>query len=188
MPLTPAITLNANLDSILGGNEGGYLRITLCGYGAQLPAVPGVGMIADAGIPQYIGPQVGSTALSTPLWGNDVIAPGNTFYEIAVLDANRDVIQTGIYQLGGSGPIDLTLADQILAPYGFALGSLAYQSCVSVTANTFTAPGPVVAVSYNGILLAYNDPTRLSYTVSGRTIMLNFSTETGDRIDAFCLV
>lgn len=189
-PLTPQITLNATLDSSVGGgNLGGWLRVTLCGYGPQVPAIPGTCMLADAGVPQLVGPQAGSTPITVKLWGNDVIAPANTFYEISVLDQNKNVIQSGIYQFAGAGTFDLSQVVQFIPPYGFALGDLAYLACVGTAPTTiYTAPGPVVAVTYNGILLAYNDPTRLSYTFAGNVITLNFSTEDGDRVDAFCIV
>ena len=190
MALTPQITLTANLESILGAAEvSGYLRITLCGYGPQIPAVPGTCMIADAGIPMFVGPQVGATPLSIALWGNDVITPANTFYEVSVLDANKNVIQSGMYTFTGSGTIDLSQAGQILPPYnlGFVLSTMKYLQCNSTPPvlpnNTFQAPGPVVAVAYNGLLLGSE-----FYTITGTQINLTFTTELGDRIDAFCIV
>lgn len=121
MPITPGITLTANLQSVLGGAAlGGYLRITLCGFGPVLPCVAGTGMLADAAVPQVKGPQVGSTPLSQVLYGNDVITPASTFYEIALLDQNRNVIQSGMYQFanGPAGfPVEITKVTVItLAP------------------------------------------------------------------------
>lgn len=188
MPLTPQITLTANLESILAGAElGGYLRVTLCGYGPQIPAVPGTCMVADAGVPQYVGPQSGSTPISMQLWGNDVIQPANTFYEVAVLDANKDVIQCGMYQFTGSGTTDLSQAIQILPPFnlGFFIQTLRYARCtqVGLGGSVYTAPGPVIAVAYNGVLMGSE-----FYSISGSQITLvGWSTELGDRIDAFCI-
>lgn len=188
MSLSPQITLTANLESIAGGSaEAGYLRITLCGYGPQLPSVPGTCMLADAGVPQLVGPQNGSTPLSVQLFGNDVIMPGNTFYEVALLDADQNVIQTGMYSLTGSGSFDLSQVPQILPPFnlGFVITTLAYLACNATPRlpnNTFTAPGPPVAVAYNGVLLGPE-----YYSISGTQINLTFTTELGDRIDAFCI-
>lgn len=52
----------------------------------------------------------------------------------------------------------------------------------------FMAPGPVVAVMYNGVLLPRGQaaPT-LSYSTGAGGIQLNFTIETGDRIDALCI-
>src|SRR5215831_333514 len=111
------ITLNANLESIIGAAAtGGYLRITLCGFGPSLPSVRGTCMIANAGVPQLVGPQVGSTPITVQLYGNDVITPANTFYEVAVLDANQNVVQCGNYSFSGSGTYDLSNAAQLVQP------------------------------------------------------------------------
>jgi len=116
---TPGVTLVADLESILGGaQEPGYLRVTLIGFGPVIPVVPNSGVLADAGVPQLKGPQ-GNTAISILLYGNDVITPGGTLYEVAVLDSSQNVVQSGLYQFGQlSGPntVDLTVATQIQQP------------------------------------------------------------------------
>lgn len=185
------ITLTANLETILGGTAlAGYLRITLCGIGPVVPSVPGVGVISDAGIPRLIGPQ-GSGPLSQQLYGNDVIVPAGTFYEIAVLDENKNCIQSGQYQFTGSGTFDLSTAQQIIDPYGFLLDALAYLPCTgTLPGHTFMAAGQVLAVSYNGVLMPINQAAPIfSYTLGsdGKTITLNFTAQTGERIDAFVI-
>jgi hypothetical protein len=194
MPVTPQITLTANLQSILAGAEAaGYLRITLCAIGPILPCVPGTSMLADGTIPQIIGPQAGSTPLSILLYGNDVITPAGTFYEIAVLDANKNAIQAGNYQFSGTETIDLSNAIPMVGPYGFPLNALAYLPCVLGANNhSFTAPGTVIAPAYNGVLLPEGQSTpTLSYTLdsTGTEITLNFDIDPSwERIDAFCAV
>jgi hypothetical protein len=204
-PATPKVVtagasqfvLEADLVSILGGLTGGYLRITLCGFGPILPWVlitapitaPPL-MLADAGVPQLVGPQdVSAAPLQIALYCNSLITPGGNFYEIAMLDKNKNVIQCGNYQFNTVGAtVNLAIAAQIVGPYGFSLGSLQYLPCTGSGSN-YVAPGKsVIAVSYNGILLVRGQalPT-LSYTVAAGTtnITLNFATESGDRIDAF---
>lgn len=186
-PLTPQITLTANLESIVDGAElGGYLRITLCGYGPQLPSIPGTCMLGDAGVPQLVGPQEGTTPLSVELWGNDVITPANTFYEIAMLDQNKDVIQCGMYQFTGSGTTDLSNAPQILPPFnlGFVITTMKYASC-ALGGAVCTAPGPVIAVAYNGVFL---DPAYYTINPSNTSqFTLTWTPEPGDQFYAFCL-
>lgn len=186
MPTTPQITLTANLETILAGAEtAGYLEITLCGYGPVIPSVPGTCLLADGGVPQRIGPQQGSTPLSILLYGNDVIQPAGTFYSIAVLDQNQNIVQANNYSLTGSGSQDLSSLTPMTAPYGFPISGLRYLQCSGslIGGNrVFTAAGPVVAPTYNGILLSSDQ-----YSVSGNVITLNFSPELGDRIDAFCI-
>lgn len=191
--LAGQFTLQASLDTIIGGAlTGGFLRITLCGFGPVIPFVtPAPGpMLADAGIPQLVGPQT-SGPLSVNLYCNNVISPNTTFYEIAVLDQNQNVIQCGNYQFNVAGvTVDLSSAVQIVAPYGFPIGGLRYMPCTGTTPGTvYTAPGIPIAVSYNGIFMPYgrSAPT-FSYTAVGNTITLNFSTQAGDRIDALCVL
>ncbi len=194
MPATPNITLTANLETILAGAEtAGSLTITLCNFGPFLPAVAGVGLLADAGVPQPVGPQVGSTPLSVELWGNDQITPGTTFYCVCLLDDAGNTIQCANYLFTGEGTIDLSEALPMTPGQPAALPYLAYLPCAgSVPGTVYNAPGQVIAVAYNGVLMPKGmaAPT-LSYTLAGTVIALNFMTETGnpnDRIDALCIV
>lgn len=195
MATTPGVTLSANLQSILGSAaEAGYLRITLCGFGPLLPVVPGgTAVLADAGVPKIIGPQEGTTAISEELWGNDAIIPPGTFYEIAVLDQDKNVIQAGAYQFAQTdGELDLSQLPQYPGPYGFLVSSLAYMPCTgTIGGRVFSAPGRLVGVTYNGIFI-FQDAVlpNLGYLLEpdGKTITTNFDTEPGDRIDAFCVL
>lgn len=193
--LTPQITLTANLESIIGGAfTGGFLRITLCGSGPIIPAVPGTCLLADATIPQITNAQVDAGhPITVKLFGNDVITPGPdvTFYEIAVLDSDENVIQSGNYRFDGVAAIDLSQAVQIVAPYGFFLGFLKVAHCTgAVPGNVYVAPGLVVGVFYNGALLG----PAADYTLAPdrKTINLTFMTEIQngvlDEISALCVV
>lgn len=119
MPLTPQITLKVTLLDYSGATIGtatqpAYVRISLVGYRQVLPCIPGTGNIAkvaswSAGDIPFVG-----SLLTILLWGNDVIAPANTYYCIAVLDANKNVLQSGNYQFTGTQTIDLSSAPQII--------------------------------------------------------------------------
>lgn len=63
-----------------------------------------------------------------------------------------------------------------------SFSSLKYLPCTG-SGKLYSAPGPVVAVSYNGILLMRGR----GFSESGGIINLNFSTEEGDRIYALCV-
>jgi hypothetical protein len=121
LALTPQITLQFSLLDYSGAQIGSatqpaWLRIALCGFGQTLPCIPGTGMVGKVSswftdIP-YLG-----VAQDVPLWGNDVIAPLNqTFYAISILDANKNVLQTGLYKFTGTQAIDLSNASQITQP------------------------------------------------------------------------
>jgi hypothetical protein len=192
---TPNITLTATLDDLTGAAAGSTanpakLRITLCGYGLTLPVITGTTTLAKVG-PMSVY-STGSP-ISTQLWGNDQITPANTYYSIEILDGEDNVVQCGAYVFTGTATIDLSNAIQVVPPYGFPVGDLAYLPCTGAVPGTvYVAPGQVVAPAYNGTLMPAGQtfPPTLSYTLGSdqKTITLNFSTELGDRIDAICIV
>lgn len=116
MPLTPAITLTANLQDILGNDIGVAafpvkLVVNLCNFDPHLPRIVGTTMLART---QYaVHSADGTGNVSFPIWGNDVITPSGTFYQIDILDGEGNIIQTDAYLLTGSGTIDLST----LTPY-----------------------------------------------------------------------
>jgi hypothetical protein len=68
-----------------------------------------------------------------------------------------------------------------------AFYKLRYLPCSHVSGRIFSSPGNVIAVSYNGILLRKTSPL-LGYSVTGSIVTLQFDTEIGDRVDAFCVL
>ena len=67
------------------------------------------------------------------------------------------------------------------------LEGVRYGLCVG-SGSTFTAPGRVIAVLYNGVLLRRGEAApRLSYTAAAEAITLNFALEPGDRLYALCV-
>jgi hypothetical protein len=139
-----------------------YLRVALCGFGQTIPTVPGTGEIAKiaswpADLP-YIGAQ-----LTVKLWGNDVINPTGTYYSIAVLDTNKNVIQSGAFQFVGTQSVDLSSVPQLLlssAPAfsGFGLTIVNYSPVLNlpvvstpiVTYNVLLTGG-VTTVNFSGL-------------------------------------
>lgn len=198
---TPAITLNFTLldyqgDELGSPDQPAWLRIALCNFGSFLPRVEGAGVIGQVSSWFIDIPYIGEGEQHVMLWGNDVIVPGPdiTYYQISVLDANKNVVQTGLYQFDGEETVDLSTATPINPPDPPGIASLQYLPCTGVVPGSFyTAPGKVIAVAYNGVFMPRNQalPT-LSYTLAGETaISLNFLTETGDpddRIDALCIM
>jgi hypothetical protein len=113
------------------------------------------------------------------------LSNGGSFYP-SVINAALDLLTILIQQLVDAQAFDLQLAPG--TPGGHVLR---YLPCAgAVPGNTYTAPGTVIAVAYNGVLMPLGvDAPTLSYTVTGgNEITLNFQTEAGyppDRIDAF---
>lgn len=185
-PPTPGFTLTADLKSILNADSAGYLEITLCGFGPQLPVIPSTDyVLADAGIPLLVGP---GPNIAQVLWGNDQISPTSTFYCIAVLDAKKNVIQAANYTLTGTAGNLSTLVPMI-PPYGFPLGDLVYEPCNgSVPGTVYTAAGPIIALTYNGVVLPEGASSGLTWTQGpSDTATLNFTTQPGDLIYSFMI-
>jgi hypothetical protein len=127
---TPNITLTANLDDTSGvADAGSGLRITLCNYGLVVPRVVGTAMLAK--VKQLVISPNG--VFSLPLWANDQISPTGTFYEIAMLDDARNVVQAGMYRFTGAGTVDLSTATQIFN--GGSGGSFAILSFTGIAAS-----------------------------------------------------
>lgn len=188
--VTPAVTpltLTATMKTIQGSSDTGFIRITLCGFGSAIPVVPGVGVIAEAGVPQTYGP---GPSISESLYGNDVILPSSTFYEIAVLDEFKNVVQANNYLLTGSGTIDLSTLPPVTQPYGFPISALKYLPAIATSDPTvWNPPGStVLAVTYNGVLLPQNDSTHLSWSMVGGQIKLSFTPGPTELIAAFSVV
>jgi hypothetical protein len=188
MAVSPFVTLTANLQSIIGDSElsGAAILITLCGYGQTIPVVPGQGVLADAGVPQIIA-QSGSTPISVELFSNAQITPANTYYEIAVIDENENVIQSGIYPFTATGAvtIDLSNAAQVVQPVLTPpiAGLTGFKYTFAGSGNSFSLPstptgGIVVQLWYNGGFQGFNDGT--FYGVAGTTVTLNFTANEGD--------
>jgi hypothetical protein len=193
VPATPNITLTAKLVDLSGVAAGttanpAKLRIALVGYGPVIPEITGTATIDKPG-PYFFfdtGAGIGGGS-GVLLWGNDQITPSGTFYEIAVLDGNDNVVQCGAYQFtGGPLTIDLSNATQIVPPYGFPLSTLAYRACSGAIPGTnYLAPGNVIAAVYNGVFLRPG----IDYTVTtGVNIALSFTTQIGDTVYALCVV
>lgn len=126
----PNITLTATLDDTSGSADNGAgLRITLCNYGLAVPRVVGTAMLAK--VKQLVISPNG--VFSLPLWANDQISPTGTFYEIAMLDDARNVVQAGMYRFTGSGTVDLSNATQIFN--GGGGGSFAILSFTGIAAS-----------------------------------------------------
>lgn len=114
MAVLPGVTLSVTLNDLTGNAVlNGSLIITLCGYGQSLPRIAGTSMIAATKMSFALA---NGTNAGIKLWGNDQITPANTFYSVQVLDANRNIVQAGIYQFNSGAAIDLSTAAQVTQP------------------------------------------------------------------------
>lgn len=103
--LTPQITLNALLQTILGTVNAGSLRITLCGFGNGVPSVAGTSILGEI---QKDAVANGSGVVTADLYGNDVISPAGTFYCIQTIAANGNVTSSQTYEFEGDEDVELS--------------------------------------------------------------------------------
>jgi hypothetical protein len=192
---SPQITLTANLQDFTGQEVGSpanpaKVSITLCGFGPSLPRVNGAAMIVRPG-PVYIESKDGS--FTTLLWGNDVITPAGTYYTVALLDGQGNVVQCAAYQLTGSGSHDLSTLPPIVGPGQGPLllpGLKTWTQNVLVGASSYTLPvtpyaGAPFMLFRSGMLLSQGNPPYGSYALSGNTINFTDSgTQIGDTLYA----
>jgi hypothetical protein len=122
---SPTITLTATLEDLTGAVAGSTanpakLRITLCGYGQQIPQVPTANItIAKCGPLDIYST---GSEITTALWGNDVITPVGTYYTIEVLDGENNLVQSAAYQFTGTQTVDLSAAKPIVNPGNLQTG------------------------------------------------------------------
>lgn len=191
-PLTVPATVNvtAKLEDFGSNAVGGSLIIALCNFGSQVPRVPSVGVVVDAGPISY--PAASDGTITVPVWGNDVIQPAGTYYCIAVANANGDMLQVNLYQFTGAGPFDLSTTPPIDPHIGVPSIQFATTDIFLITLAGPNRPGSTYTLTYapyNGALLGlyYGGNLLLPgvhYSISGQTITLNFSTGIGDNLCA----
>jgi hypothetical protein len=191
MPATPNIVLTATLDDLTGAAAGSTanpakLRIALCGYGPVLPKIAGTAMLAKTGPFTVYSSGAG---ISTPLWGNDQITPGNTFYTIELLDGEDNVVQCGAYALTGVGTQDLSNAVPIIPQGGPQMFNIVCNKLNgNVPGTVFTIPTPmwgsILLLLYRGAGLRPPTDANPDYTVNGQTVTTNFTATAGGELYA----
>jgi hypothetical protein len=180
---TPTITLTAALQDFCGNNAGtvanpAKLRIALCGYYNELPRIAGTSNLAQVGPSYYYD---SGSGIEIELWGNDVITPGptQTYYDIAVIDGEGNMVQCAAYQFVGTQTIDLSNATPITPPgppvpvppgNTFAWSEVP-AGTIDGTNATFTleqAPNPAGSLQFfkNGSRLTLG----VGYSLTGNTI------------------
>jgi hypothetical protein len=184
MPATPNITLTATLLDYSGNTIGtntqpAWLRIALCGFYGVLPVIAGVGNITKISS-WFVDIPFTGTELSVKLWGNDQISPSGTYYAISVLDTQKNVLQTGMYQFFGTQTIDLSSAAQIVqTPVPQIFNLVMLPTAGTVPGDVFTVSTPIwgnslLAVFYKGVFYPPMKGSTLNWTLSGQTLTTTF--------------
>jgi hypothetical protein len=104
------ITVSGHCKDPSGANIAGHVVFTLCNFGANIPRVIGT----NAMVPVSVTVDAAANgSWSTSIQGNDSIDPGaantppTTFYNVAFLDANKNIIQILPFNFTGAGPNNL---------------------------------------------------------------------------------
>lgn len=178
MPQTPQITLTATLDTLTGGAAGSTanpakLVVTLCNYDPHLPRIAGTAMVAAV---VTIARADDASQVSIPLWGNDVITPAGTYYNISIVDGQGNIVQSDNYQLTGSGTIDLSALTPYV-PSPFPPNAVTFADDIVPTGvingfnDTFTLPqSPNPPSSLNLFLNGQRLTEGLGYVLKANTI------------------
>lgn len=106
-------TVTANLQTIIGpalqGNA--FVRFRLRNFSGFVPRVNGTAIVAES---QWDVFPNSSGAISTTLWGNDVLNPDITYYTCEFWNAGR-IVSSGNYLITGA-TFDLDSQDQLTPP------------------------------------------------------------------------
>ena len=129
----PLITITGNFESISGVSTGSVI-VTLKNFGSDMPRVSGTGFLTTQ---QITVPLAVGANFSTLLYGNDVILPGNTYYNIQFFSAAGTLLTSLNYQFTGSGTLDLS-AQTPVSVLGVAVATIV---AASVTANSLILTG-----------------------------------------------
>ena len=114
MAIAPNVELVGDFVTILGlgttppvpGTFVGEVTIQLCGYGSQIPRIPGQSMLVRVTDSPEITPQGYFTAW---LFDNTLIDPPGTYYTVTQTNENGDITQVNALRFTAGGYYDLSL-------------------------------------------------------------------------------
>jgi hypothetical protein len=84
------------------------LEVALCGYGSQVPRVPGLTVFGRLTEQNITVDDTGNFQFSVN--GNDEIVPAGTYYTVTIRNGNGDIAQVNAYQFLESITYDLSIA------------------------------------------------------------------------------
>jgi hypothetical protein len=116
MPVTPQITITANLQQVTGSIDAASAVFELVNFGSTVPRISGTCLILQISTKAVAD---GSGNISVTLWGNDVITPAGTYYTVTYYNESGGQVAKVPYQFVGSGSFDLStlipIGEQVVA-------------------------------------------------------------------------
>jgi hypothetical protein len=97
---TPSAVITGNLQTLTGSADVGSVVFTLVNYGNTVPRVVGTALLLQSSVTAQAD---GSGNFSVTLWGNDVITPANTYYEVDFRSDASTSVQVVPYSFSGAG-------------------------------------------------------------------------------------
>jgi hypothetical protein len=156
--------------------EGYKLQLTLCGFGAAIPTIPGEGILADAGIPR-IFTQGPVEPIEIEAYSNSEISPLGTFYCIAVLTDEDDVIQANNYQFLADGTYDLSTTEPIIEGTPTMISEIPrWLTAFTHQLSAAVIGGAPIGIFYNG---GFQRPG-VDYQLNGLVIQTTFPVLPGE--------
>lgn len=102
---TPAYTLTGTLQDLTGTANVGSVQFQLVGFGTTAPHVAGTNMLVQI---LQTATANNSGLFTITLFGNDVIAPSNTYYVVSFISNTGVTVLSVPYLFTGSGTFDIS--------------------------------------------------------------------------------
>jgi hypothetical protein len=140
------VTVTGNFESLTGAGTG-YVIATLINFGNNVPRVSGTGLIVNPSSSTGL-----SSNFSLSLWGNDVITPSNTYYQISFYGTNKLLIAADVYQFTSGGTYDLSATSPVVvtATTPLGLATVAYSGSYTDLSNAPSMTPALASGTVNG--------------------------------------
>jgi hypothetical protein len=106
----PDVQVSGSFNTVTAPNqnpapEDGTAQWALCGYGSQIPRIPGQALIARLTDPIPVTQSNGT--FTVWLYNNQLIAPSGTYYTLTLKNSNGDIAQINAYRFTSPGNFEI---------------------------------------------------------------------------------
>lgn len=173
---SPAFTCTGTLENVTGSGVAGSVTFLLCNYGDNAPLISGTALLCPIAITAIAN---GSGVFSQLLYGNDQIAPSNTYYQVSIITPSGTVVLVGAYQFTGSGG-DLSNLTPIIPPSPGVTIPTTVWSFNEVPSGTINGSNPVFTLAHapspsSSLMLFLNSSlltAGIGFTLAGNTVTM----------------
>jgi hypothetical protein len=106
MAITANVQINGSTSDVIDDTQlpGAMVEVQLCGYGSQVPRVPGT--FAYMNLTTQVSAADDTGQYHFAIFSNDLIVPQGTYYTFTYKNPNGDVAQVNAYRFIGAGIFD----------------------------------------------------------------------------------